>query len=274
MNDETKKKQPYMENEMSKNRFTLIELLVVIAIIAILAGMLLPALSNTKETARKIVCANQLKSMGFFWQFYVDGANGFMIPGHTSKFTGGGGLEEYYDIFMITAPEAQMPCHMSWSELTTTLNKYADSNERAAQSRKIFGQYFQCPSQPDRNPSTGNLYWHFNRIPMPTGYGYNFCIRLKKTASHHVSNISELKQCSFSAFPLMGDLWKILINNPNSTSYALPTYCLPRSNEAENLQPWGVNGAHQKGSNLLWADGHVSFENNRPDNYNTEPWVR
>ena len=259
---------------MSKKRFTLIELLVVIAIIAILAGMLLPALSSTRETARKIVCTNQLKSLGFFWQFYVDGSNGFMIPAGKSKFTGGGGLEEYFDIFMITAPEAQMPCHMSWSGLTSTFNQYVNSNERAAQTRKTFGQYFQCPSQPDRDPRTGNLFWHFDRIPMPTGYGYNHFIRLVKSTQSMVSNISELKHCSFSAVPLMGDIWKTLITSPSSSSFSQAAYSLPRSSETENLQPWGINGAHQKGSNLLWADGHVSFENSRPGNYNTEPWVR
>ncbi|MEI6423828.1 MAG: prepilin-type N-terminal cleavage/methylation domain-containing protein [Lentisphaerota bacterium] len=65
-----------------KSKFTLTELLVVIAIIAILAALLLPALKSAKDSAKKIVCVNNLKTIGSCFSFYLDDNVGWYPPSY------------------------------------------------------------------------------------------------------------------------------------------------------------------------------------------------
>ena len=75
-----------------KRSFTLIELLIVVAIIAILAGMLLPALASVREKARSIQCASQQKQLSMAHISYTDDNKSYFAPNGVSADWSGTGM--------------------------------------------------------------------------------------------------------------------------------------------------------------------------------------
>jgi len=205
---------------MKEKGFTLIELLVVVAIIAILAAMLLPALSKAREKARQAVCMGNLKQISTGLAMYMDDNDGYFPAA-------------YYHIDSQKLPIYKVIGKHYLGYKGANLNDVGNAHKEVP--------LWVCPSV---RPNT------------PSDYGWNYG---SYSPSRRFSSVITATSQRFYKVRYYGTgvygYVSTGIGNVGMMYEAYMGYYPIQQNDA-----WALRDRHTDGQNILFADGHVEWK--------------
>lgn len=227
------------KNSRSDGAFTLIELLVVIGIIAILAGMLLPALSRAKEAGKRIQCLNSLRQLGFGFRIYTDENEGHLPPRSHPKRWPGRIQDTFKDLRLLRCP----------SDVPVPANYSYDANVVDGATGRTLGELYPADYAP-----RSYFYNSWNDFYEPH---YNFDPRWRVMAATNEYSITENEIKEPSDTCMLGE---------KSDTYG-DWYCDFFTNEdldkVDQSRHMSANTGKSKGdggSVYVYVDGHSGYE--------------
>lgn len=204
-----------------KHSFTLIELLVVVAIISILASMLLPALSKSREKARTISCASNMKQLGLAFTLYNND------------------WDDYYPMWTMGSADS------SWNKVMAFQLGYITS-----------GEMVLCPSSSNwlRRYVAAMADPQFNAID----YGYNYVYIGRTSYTTYMNPVPAFPHVPPAKLTSLRDSSATIVAGEVSSGLRDDQghYILHTAYHSVDLGR--VRASHNFSTNVLWADGHVS----------------
>ena len=230
-----------------KNRkgFTLVELLVVIAIIAVLMGILMPALSRARMQAQAIVCGSNQRQLGLGWTFYADDNDDWFPMGlHWRKtlawWQGDTGIGGYIP--------------------TDTAFQYKDRHDGSSAENTNLYKGWYCPTHAKLAIENEQA----------VGYHFNYNIGFQRyTKSSKISRAGEVPLLFCYWDDVDPDIGADDLEDNMGNYFSVPSDPATDEDSMTEARTYhfmdGITGVHNNSSNFLFADGHIERVKDLPD---------